>query len=231
MRQLPLNVRLPDHAVFESFHAGPNAVAVASLQRVAEGGDPAIVWIWGPPESGKSHLLQASVARAHSRGLATAYLPLGELRDREPAFLDGMAALDVLALDDAPVVAGDGGWEQALFRLYEQLVPRGGRLLVAAEAPPAQAGFGLPDLGSRLAAGAVFRLVRLSDSDCLLALQRRAAWRGFALPDETAHYLLARVDRSAGRLFRLLDRLDQEALAAQKRLTIPFVRALLESGV
>ncbi len=62
------------------------------------------------------------------------------------------------------------------------------------------------------------------------ALQRRAQWRGFSLPDDTADYLLARVGRDTGSLFRLLDRLDRAALAAQRRLTIPFVRSVLEAG-
>lgn len=230
MRQLALDIHLADHAVFDCFHPGPNAVAVASLQGAVGGEGPAIIWIWAGPESGRSHLLQASVAQAHERGAATAYLPLAELRDLSPAILDGMATLDVLALDDVGAVAGDAGWERALFRLYEGLVPRGGRLLIAAETPPAQAGIALADLSSRLSAGAVFRLERLSDAECLLALQRRAAWRGFALPDETAEFLLTRVERSTGSLFRLLDRLDRASLAAQKRLTIPFVRSVLESG-
>jgi DnaA family protein len=229
MHQLALDVRLADYAVFDSFYPGPNAIAVASLKDAAGGAGPPIVWIWAAPESGKSHLLQAGVTLAHARGSATAYLPLAGLHDRSPALLDGMAALDVLALDDVAAIAGDAGWEQALFRLYEQLVPRGGRLLMAAETPPASAGFALPDLTSRLAASAVFRLDKLSDAECLLALQRRAEWRGFALPNDTAQFLLARVERSTGSLFQLLDRLDRAALAAQKRLTVPFVKAVLEA--
>src|SRR5574342_103117 len=114
MRQIPLDVRLPDHAVFESFHPGPNALAVASLLRSAEGGDPRVVWIWGPPGSGKSHLMQAGVAHAHARSRATAYLPLGDLRGAPPTLLDGLAAFDLLALDDVAAVAGDAGWERAL---------------------------------------------------------------------------------------------------------------------
>jgi DnaA family protein len=36
------------------------------------------------------------------------------------------------------------------------------------------------------------------------------------------------VDRGTGSLFRLLDRLDRAGLAAQKKLTVPFVRSVLD---
>ena len=55
----------------------------------------------------------------------------------------------------------------------------------------------------------------------------RARFRGFELPDDTGRYLLARVGRGVGELFQLLDELDRAALAAQKQLTIPFVRQVL----
>lgn len=229
MRQLALDIRLADFAVFDSFHPGLNSIAVASLQRAAGGEGPPIIWIWGATESGKSHLLQASVALAHASGAATAYLPLHKLRDLSPDVLDGLARFDVLALDDVAAIAGDAEWEKALLRIYEGLVASGGRLLLAAARPPSQSGFALADLASRLAAGAVFRLAELSDADRLSALRRRAAWRGVALPEETAQFLLARVQRGTGNLFQLLDRLDRAALEAQRRLTIPFVKSVLES--
>jgi DnaA family protein len=102
--------------------------------------------------------------------------------------------------------------------------------MAAGGVPPAQAGFRLADLASRLGAGATFRLESLSDDDCLAALQRRAEWRGFSLPEDTGRFLLARVARDTGKLFQLLDQLDRAALVAQKRLTIPFVKSVLEAG-
>ena len=60
MRQLPLGVRLPDRAVFASFLTARNAEVVAELRRLASGGHGA-AWISGPPGSGKSHLLQATL--------------------------------------------------------------------------------------------------------------------------------------------------------------------------
>jgi DnaA family protein len=229
MHQLALDIRLADHAVFASFEPGPNALTVSSLQQVAAGYGLPVIWIWGTQDCGKSHLLQATVAMAHERGAATAYLPLAALRGSPPAVIEGFGGLDLVALDDADAAAGDAAWERALFGLYEDILSRGGRLVTGAARPPGQSGFGLPDLASRFSAGAVFRLESLSDAELLSALQRRAKWRGLTLPEETGRFLLARVERDTGSLFRLLDRLDQAALAAQKRLTIPFVRAVLES--
>jgi len=225
MRQLPLEVQLADYAVFDSFFAGENAAAVFALQRLLSGGQ-AVVWLWGSQESGKSHLLQALVAEAAAKSVTSVYLPVADPQFR-PEMLDGMGTLDVICIDDVQCVAGDPAWEAALFRLYEELFQRGGKLVVAAKVAPGGAGFVLRDLGSRLASGATFRLRTLSDEDSLQALQKRAAWRGLHLPEETAMYLLARVQRSPSTLFALLDRLDKEALVAQRRLTVPFVRQVL----
>jgi DnaA family protein len=230
MRQLALDIQCAGHAVFDSFLPGPNEMVVASLRQAAGGAGLQGIWIFGPPDVGKSHLLQASVTAAHRRGASTAYLPLTVLRDMPAAVIEGMGALDLVAVDDISAVAGDPDWEHSLFRLHESLVPSGGRLLVAADAPPAQSGIVLADLRSRLCAAAVFGLARMTDAQCLQALQLRAAWRGFTLPDETGRFLLSRVDRDTGSLFSLLDRLDRAALEARKRLTVPFVRSVLDAG-
>jgi len=88
----------------------------------------------------------------------------------------------------------------------------------------------LLDLASRLMSGETYRLNGLTDEERVAALQLRASWRGFQLPDKTGRYLITRVDRGAGALFTLLDQLDHAALAAQKRLTVPFVKSVLEQS-
>jgi len=111
--------------------------------------------------------------------------------------------------------------------LYNRVRDAGGRLVVAGEAGPAGSGFDLVDLASRLAWGPVFHLQELDDAGKRQALFRRAAARGVEMPDEVANYLISRCPRDMGSLFRLLDRLDEASLSAQRRLTIPFVRALI----
>ena len=120
--------------------------------------------------------------------------------------------------------------ERAVFALFEQLRQRGGRLVVSAATAPGEVCFGLPDLASRLKSGGVYRLQSLDDTGRLKALQIRARFRGFDLPDETGRYLLNRTSRGPASLFQVLDTLDRAALVAQKRLTIPFVRSVLDAG-
>jgi DnaA family protein len=229
MRQLALDVRLDDHAIFDTFHPGGNAKALHALRGIVHGAGAGIIWLWGATGTGKSHLLQAAVVAANADAVPTAYLPMHELRDAAPEALDGVGALSLIALDDVGEVAGDVAWERALFLLYETVLANAGRLIIAAATAPAQAGFQLPDLVSRFSASTVFRLQRMTDEECLQALQLRAQWRGLVLPDETGRYLLGRVERSPESLFQWLDRLDRAALEARKPLTVPFVRGVLDA--
>ncbi|MBM4197215.1 MAG: DnaA regulatory inactivator Hda [Gammaproteobacteria bacterium] len=230
MQQLPLNVRLAEHAVFESFHAGPNEAAIACLREAAAGAGPRFTWLWGPGSSGRSHLLQAAVTAAHALGRPSIFLPMAQRASLDPAMLDGLETASLVAVDDIDAIAGDGAWEPAMLLLYERIVASAGRLVMSSILPPARSGFRLPDLASRLSTAAVYQLVQGGDEQLLRALQKRAAWLGLELPDVTGRFLLTRVERDMAALCRELERLDREALAAQRRLTVPFVSEVLGSA-
>jgi DnaA family protein len=224
VRQLPLGVELGVSLRFDTFVTGANAAAVEALRRLADGDSDAPLWLYGPPGSGKSHLLQAACARASGAGQATAWLPLAAVKGEGPALLDGFEQLDFVALDDLDAIAGEPAWEAALFSLFNGLAERRGRLAIAAVGAPAGTAIRLPDLASRFAASEVHRLERLAESEQAAALRRRAERRGLELPDETLGFLTRRAPRDFATLCRMLDELDTEALAAQRRLTVPFVR-------
>lgn len=228
MEQLPLEIRLADHALFGNFMPAGNELLVHELRQAAAGTARPMLWMWGPAESGRTHLLQACIAEAGERGRRSAYVPLGRAAALPAAALEGLGELDVVGLDDIDAIAGDAGFERSVFGLFEQLRQSGGQLVVAAAAPPGEVRFQLPDLASRLKSGGVYRLQPLDDAGRLAALQIRARFRGFDLPDDTGRYLLKRMARGPASLFRILDTLDRAALVAQKRLTIPFVRSVLD---
>ncbi|MGH8286827.1 MAG: DnaA regulatory inactivator Hda [Steroidobacteraceae bacterium] len=226
MRQLPLGVRLPDRAVFASFLSARNAEAVEHLQRLARGDRGGAAWVCGPPGSGKTHLLQAScVAASESR--RAGYLPMRELASLGVAALEGWPQLDCVALDDLDAIAGQSEWERAIFSLYRELEERGGRFIAASVAPPGLSPWTVPDLRSRLAASAVFQLRPLDEAERSEALRLRAHVRGLELPEDTARWLQRRFPRDMTTLYALLDTLDEAALSAQRRLTVPFIRSVL----
>ena len=229
MQQLPLEVGLADYARFESFFAGPNAAALHALTEAATTKTRAVVWLSGTDGVGKTHLLQACVNAANDGGYRAAYFPLGADNGLVPEVMDGMGTLDLICVDDVDQVAGHAEWERQLFLLFESVKAGGNRLLMSAAQAPAHCRFDLPDLASRFSSAAAFRIKSLTDDEKLKALQLRASWRGFSLPDDVAGYLLRRVDRSTGSLFALLDRLDREALVAKKKMSVAFVKSVLSA--
>jgi DnaA family protein len=253
VQQLPLGVRIPDRAVFESFFPAKNRQAVEHSIRVAAGTDApgvgaeadvgsgrgsgahaiaasglqAVTWLCGPASAGKTHLLQAIVARASKRGRA-GYFPLAELAPLGVDVLEGLTSLEYVCLDDLDRVIGQLEWEKSLFGFLREIQERDGSLVVAAKAPPALLPWTLPDLGSRFTAAAIFQLRELDEGEQQQALQLRARVRGFELPEETARWLQRRFPRDMRTLYDLLDTLDEAALVAQRRLTIPFIRTVLK---
>lgn len=221
MKQLALGVRLRADAVFESFWPGLNAEAVAALRTP----DGAPVWLWGTPGSGKTHLLQAVCA---ATGEAAAYFPLARSLALPPEALAGFERARVLCIDDVDAVAGDPAWERALFHSFNEAAELRTRLIFAGATPPRQAGWSLEDWRSRAASCVVYQLRELDDEGRIEALRLRAAQRGLQLPYETSEYLLKRLPRDLRSLFDVLDQLDEASLAAQRRLTIPFIRDALE---
>ena len=225
MNQLALPLQLADHAVFASFLAGDNDTLVATLVDLSSGNVGQGCWLWGAAATGKTHLLQAVCEAAGDR---SAYLPFDMLAAAGPGILEGLESRDLVCIDDIDRVAGDAAWERALFNFYNALYDAGGQLVVAAAATPRECGFSLADLASRMSKLPVFQLKPLTDEQRVAALQLRARHRGLELPDDTASFMLKRSRRDMASLYGLLDRLDLEALKAKRRLTIPFVRGVLE---
>jgi len=227
VRQLTLGVQLKERATFASFLTARNVELVTHLRHVAATTPAGSTWIAGPHTAGKSHLLQA-VCAACPPGKRAAYLPLESLLPFGPDAIEGAELLDVACCDDVQAVAGLDAWEQALFSLWQRAFERGSTLLFAARENPAQVAFGLPDLKSRLTSSAVFAVRELNDEEQLEALELRARLRGFELPAETARYLQRRFPRDMRSLCEVLDTLDDAAFAAQRRITVPFIKEILD---
>ena len=227
--QLPLSLRWPRRQRFEHFYAGANAAAMAAVQAIALQSGAPWPYLSGAAGSGKSHLLMAACHTANEAGRTVQYLPLKTLQDHAAA-IRGVAGSELIALDNLDVLAGHREAEHAVFDLYNRARAEGTALIFAAEAVPTQLPLTLPDLRSRLGACTQFALKPLDDVERREVLKSQAALRGIELDDAVLDWLFARYVRDLGALLDLLDRLDQASLAAQRRVTIPFLRSFLREA-
>lgn len=226
IRQFPLDLRWPPHQRLDAFWPGANVSALQGVTAVADGGD-AWLYLHGPAGTGKSHLLIGACRAVIDANRPARYVSLTQL----PApRADAIAAVDaegLLAIDDVQAIAGERGAERALFDLYNRAKAADGRMLFAAGASPAELGVTLPDLVSRLAMCTQYALRPLDDAGRRAMLRVLAGRLGLRLDDEVLDWWFARQPRDPASLVALLQRADRASLAAQRRITIPFLRELL----
>ena len=241
--QLALSIALRDDCRFDNYFVADNREAVTALQRHTAGhattGSDAITYLWGSAGTGKTHLLQAACHQTaltgngivSGRGAAVAYLPLMQTDQLDPAMLEGLEHLALICIDDIQAIAAHPLWETALFHLYNRIRASGAHCVIAGNSGPHGLGLHMPDLVSRLCWGQVLHLNALDDDAVISALQLRSHHRGLELPEEVARFLWRRHPRDMASLFILLEYLDRDSLAAQRKLTIPFVKAFMQANL
>ena len=185
--------------------------------------DKSVLFLHGVIGSGRSHLLQAACRYISEKERPSIYVPAGE-PGISGEFISQLDPESTVCIDDLDQVVGDEHWEEAVLEVHERWLSSNGRLLLAALQPPRGLGLMLPDLATRLAAGAVYRIQPLTERELPPAMQLRARRRGLELPDEVVEYLLRRVPRNSEAIFDLLERVDEAAFAKKRRLTVPFIR-------
>ena len=227
--QLPLGLRFPPDQRLNSFRHAPSGL-IEALSAIARGDVVESLFLCGANGSGRSHLLLATCAEAGACERVAAYLPLRLFGARAAQALLHQGMVTLACVDDVQAIAGDREAEIALFDLHNRVRDGGGALLYAADTVPAQLAFTLPDLRSRLAQSTQYVLAVPDEAQRREILRERAAARGLELDDAVMDYLFRRVGRDMAALTALLDRLDRASLAAQRRITVPFLRTVIEAS-
>lgn len=216
MTQLLLGIAPEWIPALDNFVAGRNVELLAALrQALAASQGGRMLYVWGEPGSGKSHLLQAVVGHAQAAGLTATYAS-GEV----PGVAQLVAVDDVEKLDDAAQVE--------LFALYNRLRESGDMLVVSGTQAPAFLAL-RDDLRTRLGWGLVYQVQALNDEEKAQALQQHAMARGFNLPAEVTTYLLRHGRRDLPALLATLDALDAHCLRLKRAASVPLLKEVMRA--
>lgn len=227
-QQLPLPIQQMDDETLDNFYPENNLLLLNSLQKNINQLEQSFFYIWGEKSCGKTHLLKALTHHFYKQQRRAIYVPLSKACYFSPAVLENLEYQQLVCLDDIHQVMKNAEWEIAIFDLFNRIKSLGNTLLVvSSEYSPNGLDVDLPDLSSRLHWGEIYQLQGLNEKQKILVLQTAAHLRGIELPEDTAQFLLKRLDRDMQNLLNTLAELDKASLQAQRKLTIPFVKSIL----
>lgn len=222
--QYPFDFTIQTELLFSNYLASAANEALLHYLRNFARGSERLCYLWGNKGSGKTHLLQA-LCQDSERAV---YIPLEQMLAYGPRTLEGLETVDVIALDDLQIVAGNMAWEEKLLELFNAVQSEGGRLCFAATTKATELPLQLADLRSRLQLCVAFEAVESDDAAKADIVRARAAQRGIELRDEVMQYIMLRNSRNLHDLMAVLDQLDTLSLAEQRRVTIPFVKDIMQ---
>jgi DnaA family protein len=229
-KQLPLQFVFRANQTFQDFFPGVNSAVVNHLQQCVAGNGEAFIFLWGQTGLGKSHLLHACCHEAQQRKLSCFYFDfnLAQVADSSVHLFNDLETFELVCLDNVEAIAGHADWEQALFNFFNQHRDLGHKLIVSSRTAPKELPVQLPDLKTRLNWGLSLKIQTPDDEGKTAALIYKARRMGLEISPQAGRFLLNRASRDMNSLWGLLDRLDQASLSAQRKLTIPFLKQILD---
>lgn len=217
MRQIPLAIGPDTSPSFETYVAGPNALAVAQLSAALP--RAAQYYLWGPQGSGKTHLLRAWAASLQADGAQVGWF---DCADALPWVF--RAEWTAVVVDGCDLL--DEAKQRAVFTLYTQAADQGASFAAAGRLPPVDLAM-REDLRTRLGWGHVLALQCLSETEARAAMRREADRRGLFLSDEVMAFVMRRFSRDMKDMMALLDMVDRYSLSQGRAVTVPLLRQMI----
>ncbi|MBO5566589.1 MAG: DnaA regulatory inactivator Hda [Succinivibrio sp.] len=225
-----LNLKVYERADFSTYVEGENSAVVESLKKASFSHEKEFFYVSGPHGSGKSHLMGAlrNNLKKPDRECFLLDLEFALKANAQPEILN-LELPAVTILDNVDVIAGDQLWELAVFDLFNRWYDQHpGTLIVTASCSFNMIGYERGDLHTRLGSGVIYSIEPLDDDSCVQALMHKAKARGFSLQEAAARYLVNHFQRDMHSLVRMLDKLDVVSYEERHRITVPFIKKVLE---
>jgi DnaA family protein len=227
MKQIALDIGMSAGPTVANFCPGPNLAALQHLElwlgdkSNAHNRSPVPTYYWGPPGSGKSHLLKSAREGLREQGARVGWLDASV--HNAPEYSESWAAV---LMDDVHLYTA--AQQQLAFNWFVNAQTLQRPVMAAGALAPVELQL-RDDLRTRLGWGHIFGLQLLSEAERRAVLRQAADARGVFLGDEVMDFMLTRFSRDLGHLMELLELLDGYSLQSKRAITIPMIKSMMEN--
>jgi chromosomal replication initiator protein len=211
---------------FDNFVAcSGNAVALELARRISgQAGPENLLYIYGPPGSGKTHLLRAigNARGSESEGSAP-YLSCQETFSADELMMRFTAA-SLLLLDDLHLLPADVVLHNALWQQFNDFHSAGRTIVMTGNVPPRELPHLDDHLVSRLLWGLVARVDASDDTSRRMILLKIAEDRQIRVPDEVIDFILMTTSREVGDLIAAFEALYRMSMASKRKISLSLAR-------
>jgi chromosomal replication initiator protein len=240
--EFPVN---PKYSFDNFVVCGGNRTAFHFAKRLmeADAGDN-LLYVYGPPGSGKTHLLMAMgeefVNRNRQSGNScSGMIPCLSFKDIDEIYRGEYPAEAVsklaerfceypaLLVDDIHLIPDNENIRVELWQVFNDFYNAGKRIAITGQYPPKE----LPSLDAHLISRLLWGLVAqidVSDDDSRrMILKKLSEDQQMIMPDDVAEYLLIHVRRDLPSLMDALERIGLFALSVKRKITVRLAREAL----
>ncbi|MCK5898460.1 MAG: DnaA regulatory inactivator Hda [Methylococcales bacterium] len=226
--QFPLEFEFQANHGFDTFFPASNHEVIKQLQALVTGTGEQQFFLSGNKSLGKSHLLQACCQLAHTEGQHPFYYPFEPKRLPPLSLFEDLETVELVCLDNIDNILGHLDWEQTFLNFLNQQLETNNRLILASGTPLDEIEIKLPDLKNHLHNYLILSLSPLEQDEIIAALIHKARYMGITLTQKAGRFLVTHYASDLPSMWVLLEQLDKATLSAQRKLTIPFLKQLLE---
>ncbi len=223
---------------FSNFIVSKGSRFALACARELCSGDPVTyqaLYLSGASGLGKTHLLMSIGNHLAETGTMALYVhcqDLIESLNRGDSGLPGNlgtpgSEIDFLLLDDIDRITDHPTAQETLYRVYNQTLEQGGKMVFAGRTPADQLEKTESFLTSRFKWGMTAELLPMDDEATAQLIQKLAEDLGLDIPDKIITWLLSRIPRDFQSVKSAVTRINEESLRQKHKVTLPLVKTAL----
>ena len=224
---------------------GGNEIAYRFAMMLTQEDSHNLLYVYGPPGSGKTHLLSAFGKRfwsvSHQGSLSNDEpVPYISFRDIEQLYggeylaeqasrmAERFINAPALLIDDLHLIPDNGNLRVELWQLFNDFFDKGKKIAITADCTPREIPSLDDHLVSRLLWGLVARMDVSDDDSRRLIMKKLAEDRHISLPADVIDYLLRQTRRDIPSLTEALEILNRQSLSTGRKISLRLARETFE---